>query len=101
MTSEREYRKSVDKVNSFVDQINGQYKENLSKLQGSDHSQITFMKSSLVKYGTILDKLGKCIRECSDNMIDGADIITADTDLRIFIDHNRSDNSQVQKEVFQ
>lgn len=32
------------------------------------------------------------VRETSGSMVDGADIVTTDTDIRIFIESHRTDN---------
>jgi len=58
------------------------------------------MKGNLAKYGAVIESLGKTIRDYSMQVADGADMISGETDIKIFIEHHRSDNPIVQKEVF-
>jgi hypothetical protein len=48
-----------------------------------------------------LDSIGKTVREHADSIGDGADIVNADTDLKIFIEHHKSKNPQFIRETFQ
>lgn len=40
----------------------------------------------------MLDKTGKCIRDKSDEIADCVQMISNETDTRIFIEHHRSNN---------
>lgn len=46
------------------------------------------------------DLFGKEIRNRSDDITESADMISGDTDIRIFIEHNRSENNGLAKERF-
>lgn len=83
-----------------MDQINTSYRDNLNKVQELDHSQINFLRFNIEKFSTVLDSIGKTIRDHADTIGDGTDIVNADTDIKIFIEHHRSDNPQFVREVF-
>ena len=46
------------------------------------------------------DQFGKEIRNRSDDITESADMISGDTDIKIFIEHNRSENNGLFKEKF-
>lgn len=58
------------------------------------------MRFNLEKFSTILDLIGKTIRDHADTIGDGTDIVNADTDIKIFIEHYRSQNAAYTKESF-
>lgn len=47
-----------------------------------------------------MDKVGKKMRDHADSVLDGVDMIDAETDVKIFIEHNKSDNTFITREVF-
>jgi len=53
-----------------------------------------------VKFAHTLDSVGKCIREYADTIGDSADIVSAETDLKIFITHFKSKNDAPSCETF-
>jgi len=50
------------------------------------------LRFNLEKFSTVLDSVGKIIRDHADTIGDGTDIVNADTDIKIFIEHHRSEN---------
>jgi hypothetical protein len=72
----------------------------LNRLQEADAQQISFSKFTLEKFAHTLDAVGKCIRANADTIGDSADIVSAETDLRIFITHFKSKNSAPTHETF-
>lgn len=85
----------MEKVNLQVEIVNGSYRANLNRLQQSDHSQIMFVKQALSKFGGVINQFGKMMSSHADLILDGADIVTAETDLRIFIEQHKTDNPMV------
>ena len=59
------------------------------------------MRFNLEKFSTVLDGIGKIIRDHADTIGDGTDIVNAETDIKIFIEHHRSDNPRYVREIFQ
>jgi hypothetical protein len=59
------------------------------------------MKFTLEKFAHILDQTGKGIRDRSDEIADCAQMISNETDIRIFIEHHRSNNQYYQKIKFE
>jgi hypothetical protein len=62
---------------------------------------IGFVKFYLEKFASVTDQFGKEIRNRSDDITESADMVSGDTDIRIFIEHNRSENNGLVKEKFQ
>ena len=85
----------------IIDQFNSNYKSILNRIQGSDEGQINFVKFNLEKFANILDAFGKNIRDKSDEITDCAQMVSNETDIKIFIEHHRSDNPMYKKEKFQ
>jgi hypothetical protein len=54
-----------------------------------------FVKQTLSKFGGVVNQFGKMISSHADLILDGADIVTAETDLRIFIEQHKTDNPMV------
>ena len=61
---------------------------------------IGFVKFYLEKFAQVTDLFGKEIRNRSDDITESADMVSGDTDIRIFIKHNRSENYGLVKEKF-
>jgi len=61
---------------------------------------IGFVKFYLEKFAQVTDLFGKEIRNRSDDITESADMVSGDTDIRIFIEHNRSENNGLVKEKF-
>lgn len=84
----------------MVDLINTSYWQILNRIQENDENHIDFMKQSIDKFSTIFDGLGKEIRDRSDRISDSAEIVSSSTDIKLFIEHNRSNDNFLVKERF-
>ncbi len=52
------------------------------------------------KFSTITDSVGKTIRDAADKVRDGTEIVNPETDIKIFVEHHRSQNSVPSRELF-
>jgi hypothetical protein len=90
--AETEYKTSINNVNLVIDQLNTVYKTQLNRIQASDEGQINFVKFIFEKLSKVVDTTGKSFRDRSDEIADCAQMISNETDIRIFIEHHRSNN---------
>lgn len=79
-------------MNLIIEQFNTNYRSILNRIQGSDEGQINFVKFTLEKFAHVLDNTGKGVRDRADEISDCVQMISNDTDIRIFIEHHRSNN---------
>lgn len=56
------------------------------------------MKFNLEKFSSIIDVMGKEMRDRADCISESADMVSPDTDIKIFIEHHRSENNFLVKE---
>ena len=73
----------------------------MNRVQENDISQINFMKYNMQKFAHILGKVGEDLCEQSTTIHDASQMINSQTDIKIFIEHNKSTNLVVNKEKFQ
>lgn len=66
----------------------------------NDTTQINFTKYYLQKFGQIIRQSGKQFVARGDLIGESAEVISAPTDTKIFIEHHRSQNLFVAKEKF-
>lgn len=66
------------------------YKPILNRIQESDDSSINFIKYNLEKMSRYIDAMGKEFRQISDEISQTVSMVNSDTDIKIFIDSNRS-----------
>lgn len=64
----------------------------LNRIQEGDDAQIHYMKYNLEKFGRSLDSIGKELRERGEDICQAVGAVSSLTDLRIFIDTNKSQN---------
>lgn len=83
-----------------IDMFETSYKPILNRIQEGDDASINFVKYNLEKLARYIDSLGKSFRNRSEEMNQTISMVSSDTDLKIFIDTNRSLNSFLSKEVF-
>jgi len=84
-----------------VDQIRNEYRNRLNRVQENDDSQINFMKYNMQKFAHIMGKVGEDLCDRSQTMHDVSQMINSATDIKIFIEHNKSTNLTVNREKFQ
>ena len=77
------------------------YKPILNRIQEGDDAQINFVKYNLEKHARYVEQMGKTFKIRGEEMNQTINMISSDTDLKIFIDTNKSLNSFLSKEVFQ
>jgi hypothetical protein len=52
------------------------------------------------KFSSVTDGVGKTIRDSADRVRDGTEMVIPETDINIFIEHHRTQNTVPQREVF-
>ena len=70
-------------------------------MQENDISQINFIKYNMQKFAHIMGKVGEDKLDRTQSMHDCSQMINADTDVKIFIEYNKSSNLTVSKESFE
>ena len=88
-------------VNKYVDQIKTEYRNRLNRVQENDDSQINFMKFNMKKFAAIMSKVGDDMSNQYKTVQDSSKMIDSATDIKIFIEQNKSANLVVSKEKFQ
>ena len=74
----------------------------LHNIQLSDDGMIQFCKHSLDKFSHYVEHTGSDILACGAQDLQGAiDIISSETDIKVFIANNRTGNPHIQREDFQ
>jgi len=73
----------------------------LNRVQESDDACINFVKYNFEKMGRQLDQLGKELRGRSEEINQNLHTVSSDTDIKIFIDNNKSKNHFLLREEFQ
>lgn len=61
-------------------------------MQNNDYSQIGFLRQTMTQCSYVLSALGQVFMAQSSTIADAAQVISPETDLKIFIEHNKSDN---------
>ena len=69
-------------------------------MQENDDSQINFMKYNLQKFAHIFGKVGEAVCDKCMTLHDASQMITSQTDIKIFIENNKSTNLIINKEKF-
>ena len=87
-------------MNTTIDQFDTYYKPILNRMQDSDEHQLAFVKQSLERFGKYMELLGIGIKASSDDMVQTISMVSPETDMKIFVDKNRSHNPFLQKEEF-
>jgi hypothetical protein len=77
------------------------YKPILNRIQEQDESQINFVKFNLEKLSRYIESIGKEMRKSGEDIMTTVGMSSSDTDLRIFIDTNKSTVPFVQRESYQ
>lgn len=96
-----DYKKHLKQVNDKVDQIRSGYRTLLNKMQDNDAGQINLMKHNMQKVASTIGKVGQDLQSSAENIFDASQMVNAATDIKIFIEHNKSSNLVVAKERFQ
>jgi hypothetical protein len=99
--SRHEYERSLHKLNLSIDALDTSFRPILNKVQENDDSQISFVKYNLEKFARYIDQTGKDLRLNADEISQTVQIISSDTDIRIFVDTHKSMNQFPLKEDFQ
>ena len=86
----QDYKKGVDQMNSYLSQFETEYRPILQRLQQGEESRINFMKYSFEKFLKHQGSMGKQIHEKALDIQSQVSMINSDTDLKIFIDENKS-----------
>ena len=88
-------------LNDCVELIRNDYRTKLNRIQENDDSQINFMKYTMQKFAQIVGKVGEDLCDQCMTMHDASQMINSATDIKIFIEYNKSTNLVVAKEKFQ
>jgi hypothetical protein len=95
-----EYVHDLDKYNKMIEGSQFLYKDWLNKLQDLDMQRIKFIKASLNGFfSTYLDN-GEIMKEKIIDSMSSAQLINIETDVKIFIDENRSKSGYFKKKEF-
>ncbi|CDW76802.1 tbc domain-containing protein [Stylonychia lemnae] len=86
----QEYKKEVEYVNLQLSKFGVEYKPMLSKLQQGEESRINFLKYSFEKFLKHQSLLGKIVLDKSTEIQSSVQMINSETDLKIFIDENKT-----------
>ena len=65
----------------------------MNRVQENDISQINFMKYNMQKFANIMGKVGEDLIDRSQNMHDSSLTISSETDIKIFIENNKTGQS--------
>lgn len=96
-----EYERCLGKLNLTIEAFETSYKPILNRIQEGDEAQIRFVKFSLEKLARYVEDMGKDLRQRGDDIGATLGMVNGETDVKIFIDSNRSQNHFLQKEAFQ
>ena len=66
------------------------YKPILNRIQEGDDAQINFVKYNMEKLARYIEQTGKDLNQRGDDIHQTIGMVSSDTDIRIFIDTNRS-----------
>eukprot|EP00347_Sterkiella_histriomuscorum_P016146 403354306 len=92
-----EYERCLNKLNLTIDMFDIQYKPILNRIQEGDDAQINFMKYNMEKFARYLEQMGKDMRSRGEDICQTIGMVSSETDLRIFIDTNKSQNQFIQR----
>ena len=88
--SSQEYKKAIERVNEQVKMLHSEYRMNLQKQQQLEEARINFMKYNLEKLMKHVSSLGQKISGQAKVVQEQTQFISSDTDLKLFINENRS-----------
>jgi hypothetical protein len=85
----------------MIDLINTSYVSILNKIEESDKDMVNFVKRQMGKFSKGIISFGKELKDTGSDIGCVADVIDGETDIRIFIEQNKSENKGLAKEKFQ
>lgn len=83
-----------------MEHFDSQYKPVMQKIQESDEMQIYQVKNNMERFAKSLHQIGENFKVRGEEMSQAISMISIETDIKIFIEGNRSQNPVIQKEEF-
>jgi len=74
----------------MIDDAEMLYKDHLNKLQDLDEERVKFIKNSLETFFSSFQAVGYILNDKLAESINSVQLLNPDTDIKIFIDENRS-----------
>jgi hypothetical protein len=87
----QDYKKEVEVINDYLSQMSTHYKPILKKIQDCEHQRIEYLKLNVEKFIKNMFTFGTQLLEKSSEFSNSISMVNSDTDIRIFIDENKSD----------
>lgn len=95
-----EYLQDLEEYNKMIDGSQFLYKDWLNKLQDLDEERIRLVKTTLNGFFSTFLDTGDILKDKMIESISSAHLINSQTDIKIFIDENRSKNEFFKKKEF-
>jgi hypothetical protein len=87
----QDYKQEIEKMNEYLLMLNRDFKPLLRKIQLAEEQRIEFFKSNIDKFLKQFSALGSQIVDRASEFKQSAAMINFETDIKIFIDENKSD----------
>ena len=84
----------------MIDLINTSYVSILNKIEESDKDMVNFVKNYLTKFSRGVISWSSEMKDIGKDINCVSDIVCGDTDTKIFIEQNKTDNRGLIKERF-
>lgn len=95
-----EYVNELNEYNKMIDDSQTLYKDTLNKLQDLDEERVDMIKKALDQFFTTFEDTGTILKDKLEESKTSITLLNPQTDVKIFIDENRSNKEFFKKKEF-